>query len=63
MNNRMPLSVRSVDSGYHEPLSVRSVDLGKINFYTYYCYILKYMDNIFFLNLCIVKIFYTSIFL
>jgi len=27
MNNRMPLSVRSVDSGYHEPLSVRSVDL------------------------------------
>ena len=29
MNNRMPLSVRSVDSGYHEPLSVRSVDLGK----------------------------------
>ena len=31
MNNRMPLSVRSVDSGYHEPLSVRSVDLGKKN--------------------------------
>ena len=33
--NRMPLSVRSVDSGYHEPLSVRSVDLGKINLYMY----------------------------
>ena len=33
MNNRMPLSVRSVDSGYHEPLSVRSVDLGKKNYF------------------------------